>query len=709
MNCVVDEGSGMFEPFTDDELRLSERAAPAEKGEAPQPIIPVPVDAPEPDWSELRPAEAMGEPVKIWLYHMGDGEFAFYVVRWEPKDPNEPKIVRPVTWCRFPDGRERWALKAMPASRPLYSLPAIIRSPDKPVVVTEGEKCSDAAADVFLDHAVTTWAGGSRAWQETDWTPSCGRQVLLLADADDRGREAMRQIAEHLASRGCTVRVHLPDGDDKDDVADWLATDGPERTRERIEAEAEPWKSETSAAPDIRDSVDWKAELIEQTETDPGAPFEPDMLARLAGLQRESPADWQRLRASLKDSRIRITDLDREMYRLAGGDDKDGLQGQSIGWPEVGPWPKPADGAALLDELAHLMRHYVSLPDGGAEAVALWTLYTWVFEAFGVCPNLMVTAPERESGKTRVTELLCWTVPRPKPMSDASAAAIIRGIERNRPTLIFDEAQHFLRRRPEDPIRGILLASFNRRFAFVDRCEGDDHEPRSYSTFAPKAMNGRKLAALDDMLTSRSVTIPMTRARRRYPDLRADRDPVGDDLRRKCARWRDDHMTVLSSADPDMGSLFGRIADVWRPLFAVADTAGGDWPRLARHAATSLASQTSAIASGDTLGVQLLKDIRQVFADQGDPDRISTADLDHALHTMPERPWETLSNGKPMTSQKRGKMLTEYGIHTTKVRDGEKTRNAYLKSAFETAWKAWLQDAHVSEPEHRNNNPESRA
>ena len=681
---------GMFEPLSDTELRASEPAAPAEESEDPQSIIPAPADAPEPDWSELRPKEATDEPVKVWLYHMGDGEFAFYVVRWEPKDPNEPKIVRPVTWCRLPDGRERWALKAMPAPRPLHSLPAIIQSPDKPVVVTEGEKCADAAEDVLLDHAVTTWAGGSGAWRLADWEPLAGRDVLLLADADDPGREAMRQIAEHLASRGCTVRVHLPDGDDKDDIADWIAADGPERTRQRIEAETEPWKPETSAAPDTRDSADWKAELIERTETDPGAPFEPDMLARLAGLQRESPADWQRLRANLKGSRILITDLDREMYRLSGGNDRDGLQGQSIEWPEVEPWPNPADGAALLDELAHLLRHYMSLPDGGAEAVALWTLYAWVFEAFGVCPNLMVTAPERESGKTRVTELLSWMVPRPKPVSDASAAAIIRGIERNRPTLIFDEAQHFLRRRPEDPIRGILLASFNRRFAFVDRCEGDDHEPRSYSTFAPKAMNGCKLAALDDMLTSRSVTIPMTRARKRYPDLRADRDPVGDDLRRKCARWRDDNMTALNAADPDMGGLFGRIADVWRPLFAIADTAGGEWPQLARHAATTLVSQTSAIASGDTVGVQLLKDIRQVFADQGDPDRISTADLDHVLHTMPERPWETLSNGKPMTSQKRGKMLTDYGIHTTKVRDGERTRNVYLKSAFETAWKAWL-------------------
>ena len=700
---------GMFEPLSDAELRVSERAAPADMSDDAQPIVPVPVDAPDLDWSRLRPKEATGEPVKIWLYHTADSEFAFYVARWKPRDPCERKVIRPATWCQFSDGREQWAPRAMPAPRPLYNLPAILETPAKAVVVVEGEKCADAAAHVFLDHAATTWAGGSRAWKQTDWTPLCGRQVLLLADADDPGREAMRAVAAHLTSIGCVARVCLPPGDDGYDIADALDRDGEERTRERIEAEAEPWKPETSAAPDAGEGADWKADLVERSKTDPGAPFEQKMVARLAGLQRESPADWQRLRANLKGSGIRVTDLDREMNRLSGSNDRDGLQGQSVEWPEVEPWPEPVDGAALLAELARLFRHYVSLPDGGAEAAAMWALYTWVFEAFGVCPNLMVTAPERECGKTRVSELLSWMVSRPKPLSDATGGTILRRIDRDQPTLLVDEAQHFLKRRPDDPVRGILLAGFGRRFSYVDRCVGEDNSPRSYSTFAPKAMNGRKLAAVDDMLTSRSVVIPMTRARKRYPDLREDRDPVGEDTCRMCARWRDDHLANLRNADPDMGGLFGRFAQVWRPLFAVADAAGGDWPGLARHAAMSLANQTNVIVSGDTLGVQLLRDIRQVFGDHGGPDRLSTVDLDQALNAMTERPWATLSNGKPMTSQKRGRMLSDYGIHTTKVRDGEKTRNVYLSSAFEPAWEAWLQDAHVSEPEHRNNNPESSA
>ena len=119
---------GMFDPFTDDEFQAAERTAHTDKCEDPKPIVPAPADAPEPDWSELRPKEATGEPVKVWLYHMGDGEFAFYVVRWEPKDPKEPKIVRPVTWCRF-----SWWARAVGAQGDASAQATLQPARDRPV------------------------------------------------------------------------------------------------------------------------------------------------------------------------------------------------------------------------------------------------------------------------------------------------------------------------------------------------------------------------------------------------------------------------------------------------------------------------------------------------------------------------------------------------------------------------------------------------
>ena len=576
----------------------------------------------------LRPADVPESAAhRVWSYCEADGRTAFAVLRWDWVGSNGTprKEIRPATWAS-----KAWTLGAAPEPRPLLHLVDLLADPQKPVMVAEGETCADAATRVFPDCAATAWAGGSNAWEKTGWRPLASRDVLLMADADAPGHKAMNGIAEHLAGLGCAVRVYLPNGGGGDDIADWIEADGAEAVRARIEAGARPWK------PDA-DGADWRAALVEHMHGgDLDAIGDPVTRSRMKNLWFSDTLQAQLLRAKLVAlPRVTAGLVDAAFGMDRGADEDDGgLQGRPVEWDDPDPWPEPVAGAALLDDMVARIRRYASLPDGGAVAVAVWSLFAWGFKAFGVCPNLMVTAPEKASGKTRVTELLSWMAPRPKPVSDASAAAIMRGIERNSPTLLFDEAQHFLKRRPEDPIRGILLASFTKRFAVVERCEGAANEPRVFSTFTPKAMNGRNVARLDDMLTSRSVVVPMTRATKPFPHLRADQDPVGEDIRRRCARWRDDHEAVLSVAEPDMGDLIGRSADVWRPLFAIADAAGGDWPGKIRRAARALTVAAATIADGETLGVQLLGDCRQVFKDRGCCCIVASAESTAALRSL---------------------------------------------------------------------------
>jgi hypothetical protein len=54
-----------------------------------------------------------------------------------------------------------------------------------------------------------------------------------------------------------------------------------------------------------------------------------------------------------------------------------------------------------------------------------------------------------------------------------------------------------------------------------------------------------------------------------------------------------------------------RAADVWEPLIAVADLAGGDWPQLARQAAVHFVQSAKDVEI--SLGVRLLSDIKSVF------------------------------------------------------------------------------------------------
>jgi hypothetical protein len=50
--------------------------------------------------------------------------------------------------------------------------------------------------------------------------------------------------------------------------------------------------------------------------------------------------------------------------------------------PEVEPWPEPVDGASLLATLADTLCQYVIVTNVQATVIALWSLYTHVFDVF---------------------------------------------------------------------------------------------------------------------------------------------------------------------------------------------------------------------------------------------------------------------------------------------------------------------------------------
>src|SRR5262249_48941560 len=81
-------------------------------------------------------------------------------------------------------------------------------------------------------------------------------------------------------------------------------------------------------------------------------------------------------------------------------------QGQSLMLADPEAWPEPVDGAVLLDDLVAIVKKYVVLPDGAAEASALWVLHTYCIEALDTSPILAITSPQRRCGKTTLLTVL---------------------------------------------------------------------------------------------------------------------------------------------------------------------------------------------------------------------------------------------------------------------------------------------------------------
>ena len=357
--------------------------------------------------------------------------------------------------------------------------------------------------------------------------------------------------------------------------------------------------------------------------------------------------------------------------------------------PTPEPWPDPVDGAALLSEMTAAVLKYVVMETGSAEAVALWTLHAHALDAFQISPRLAITLPEKRCGKTTALDVVQFLTPRPLSTSNTTAAAIFRTIEAARPTLLIDEADTFLTSSEE--IRGVLNSGHRRSGAFVLRLVGDDHEPRRFSTWTPVAI--ALIGKLPDTLEDRSIPIRM---RRRLPSetitqFRADRTDDLKDLGRKAARWAIDNLEALRAMDPEVPlTITNRDADNWRPLLAIADAAGGDWPAGARAIAETMTGKGE--GEDQSLKTMLLEDIRSVFATKG-VDKLPSADLVEALLGMKDRPWPELGRAaKPITQNKLAALLKDFGIRPDNVWTGNKPLKGYKLGQFEDAFRRYLSD-----------------
>jgi len=372
--------------------------------------------------------------------------------------------------------------------------------------------------------------------------------------------------------------------------------------------------------------------------------------------------------------------------RKNGGSGKGKAAGAPLALRDPEPWPEPVDGAALLDELAGTFRRYVALPDGAADALALWILHAHTLDAFQVSPRLALTSPEKRCGKTVCLTVLGALVPRPLPASNLTASAVFRSVERYQPTLLIDEGDSFLRDNEE--LRGVLNSGHTRSMSYVVRTTGDDFEPALFSTWAATAVAliGKLPATLED----RSVVVPM---RRRAPEERVERlrlDRLGElePIRRRAARWAADNREALRTADPDVPELYSdRAADNWRPLLAIADAAGGEWPTRARQAARLLTPTSG--EDEDAAGVLLLADLRDLFAERG-ADRLASEDIIETLRKMEDRPWPEWRHGQPLTTRQLARLLKPFGIGPAKYRSGEKIVRGYLRESFSDPWSRYL-------------------
>lgn len=369
--------------------------------------------------------------------------------------------------------------------------------------------------------------------------------------------------------------------------------------------------------------------------------------------------------------------------------------------PEPGNCPerdrRRDDLARALDDTRAFASRFIAYPSQStADAHTLWIAHAHIVDAFENTPRLAFLSPEPGSGKSRAMEITEALVPRPVLTVNATVPYVFRKISDpdGLPTLLMDEADAVFSHKKADgneDLRGLLNSGY-RKGATTGRVtiRGNELIPEDWPSFCAVALAG--LNDLPDTLMTRSIVVPMKKRRpdqKVHPYRRREYRDEAAALADRLAKFTGAIYSEVGAAWPDLpGGIEDRDADIWEPLLALADAAGGHWPGTGRAAATALVD--AAKSKPQTLGVKLLADLRDVF---GDREAISTTDLISELVQIDASPWASIK-GESITSRYLAQMLFRFEVPTNKaVRVGGRVVKGYRRVDLFDAWARYLPPA----------------
>ncbi|MFE9744052.1 DUF3631 domain-containing protein [Saccharothrix saharensis] len=354
------------------------------------------------------------------------------------------------------------------------------------------------------------------------------------------------------------------------------------------------------------------------------------------------------------------------------------------------------NSAHVLDTVQAFLSRFNAYPDEHcAPMLALWCAHTWAAEHFYVTPRLVLSSAEPGSGKTRVLEVARHLVKSAEMTFSATSAALFRMVGAGPITILFDEVDAIFDTKGSgnEDLRALLNAGY-KRSATVARCKGDANNMtiERFPVYAPAALAGIA-GRMPATITTRAITVHMRRRRAdeiveafRERRVEAESAPIRDAL----AAWIESVGEQVGAAVPEMPEgVTDRSAEIWEPLLAIAEAAGGDWPEKAR--AACLHFVTTANATPTSPGIRLLADLRTIFAERN-VQRMSTVEILAVLHSMDEAPWGDLY-GKPLTARQLASELGVYGVKVTPYKSNGKTFKGYVidgETGLGDAWARYL-------------------
>lgn len=350
-------------------------------------------------------------------------------------------------------------------------------------------------------------------------------------------------------------------------------------------------------------------------------------------------------------------------------------------------WNNEVNGNLLYEEIYQLFATYHVCSEEAKVIASLYIILTYFVEDIkSTLPNLMVTAPEKECGKSLFLEIIGLTCNKGLTTGTSTPAFIKRVIEHHRPTLLFDEADLAMR----DPVkRAITNAGFTRQMAQAGMCVGESQTPKTFDLFCPKIFAGISLEREHETMVSRCHVIEL---QRKLPhetckriDKHIDEQKEFKTIRDKCKRFYIDNQGTFNSSRPLIpGQLQNRQFDIWEPLITIAELCN------VGEKAREVAIKKSIKESSKSTKTTLLENIYELF-EEHKWHSISSDNLTQQLTGNPDWIWDTYSNGYPIKQKKVTSLIKEFGISSEKIFDSYGKRvNGFKVEQFNNIFERYI-------------------
>jgi putative DNA primase/helicase len=353
---------------------------------------------------------------------------------------------------------------------------------------------------------------------------------------------------------------------------------------------------------------------------------------------------------------------------------------------EVEPWPEPVETRALLNELTtQLQRYLVIHQPEAATAMALWTCFAWCHDIATFSPILVIQSADADGGKTTACKVVAMLTPRAQVIAEPTGPSFYRFVDRYHPTLICDDADQLLARR--DDLAHIINTSWTKG-TVIQRTDPRTGHVNQFDVFCPKVLSGIDLLAhLKPATRTRCITINLLPklAHEQVTSFHdADDDKNFPTLRSKLLRWTTDNMATIKQAKPAMPKEYtNRLADNFRLMLAIAELAGGDWPKRARTAAIKLTPEER-----PSPGSRLLADMRDLFAKHGK--MLASTQVVTLLVSNDEGEWANYRGRGPINKYEVAQLLRPYGVKPDVFSLRGQNVRGYKAEWFETAFTHYL-------------------